>query len=220
MAGAIQDYKRGIVVGQRTFGKGTVQSLEDLSEGQIKITESKYYRVNGMSTQNKGVMPDIELPVTWDIDTVGESSYPTAMSWDVIRPYRHKKFKMDSKIIEEVVAKYELRLDEEPNLNYLKKVRNRYDLNKNKKLLSLNFEERKIQKELRKSWLLEIENNRRVAIGLETFESFKEMEDYNDSEDDFSNSIDLESDYQLIESTNIMKDFLEFETSIILTSAK
>ena len=220
VAGAIQDYKRGIVVGQRTFGKGTVQSLEDLSEGQIKITESKYYRVNGMSTQNKGVMPDIELPVTWDIDTVGESSYPTAMSWDVIRPYRHKKFKMDSKIIEEVVAKYELRLDEEPNLNYLKKVRNRYDLNKNKKLLSLNFEERKIQKELRKSWLLEIENNRRVAIGLETFESFKEMEDYNDSEDDFSNSIDLESDYQLIESTNIMKDFLEFETSIILTSAK
>ena len=220
VAGAIQDYKRGIVVGQRTFGKGTVQSLEDLSEGQIKITESKYYRVNGMSTQNKGVTPDIELPVTWDIDTVGESSYPTAMSWDVIRPYRHKKFKMDSKIIEEVVAKYELRLDEEPNLNYLKKVRNRYDLNKNKKLLSLNFEERKIQKELRKSWLLEIENNRRVAIGLETFESFKEMEDYNDSENDFSNSIDLESDYQLIESTNIMKDFLEFETSIILTSAK
>ena len=173
-----------------------------------------------MSTQNKGVTPDIELPVTWDIDTVGESSYPTAMSWDVIRPYRHKKFKMDSRVIEEVIAKYELRLDEEPNLNYLKKLRNRYDLNKNKKLLSLNYEERKIQKELRKSWLLEIENNRRVAIGLETFESFEEMEDYNDSENDFSNSIDLESDYQLIESTNIMKDFLEFETSIILTSAK
>ena len=220
VAGAIQDYKRGIVVGQRTFGKGTVQSLEDLSEGQIKITESKYYRVNGMSTQNKGVTPDIELPVTWDIDTVGESSYPTAMSWDVIRPYRHKKFKMDSRVIEEVIAKYKLRLDEEPNLNYLKKVRNRYDLNKNKKLLSLNYEERKIQKELRKNWLLEIENNRRLEIGLEAFNSFKEMEDYNDSENDFSNSIDLESDYQLIESTNIMKDFLEFETSIILTSAK
>ena len=89
VAGAIQDYKRGIVVGQRTFGKGTVQSLEDLSEGQIKITESKYYRVNGMSTQNKGVTPDIELPVTWDIDTVGESSYPTAMSWDVILSLIH-----------------------------------------------------------------------------------------------------------------------------------
>ena len=80
VAGAIQDYKRGFVVGQRTFGKGTVQSLESLSEGQIKITESKYYRINGMSTQNKGVIPDIELPVTWDIESVGESSYPTAMA--------------------------------------------------------------------------------------------------------------------------------------------
>ena len=89
-------------------------------------------------------------------------------------------------------------------------------------MLSLNYEERKIQKELRKSWLLEIENNRRLEIGLEAFNSFKEMEDYNENENenDYSNSIDLESDYQLIESTNIMKDFLEFETSIILTSAK
>ncbi len=92
VAGAIQDYKRGIVVGQRTFGKGTVQSVENLSKGQIKITESKYYRISGRSTQNKGVIPDIELPVTWDIDTVGESSYPTALSWDVIRPFRHYKF--------------------------------------------------------------------------------------------------------------------------------
>ena len=89
VAGAIQDYKRGFVVGQRTFGKGTVQSLESLSEGQIKITESKYYRINGMSTQNKGVIPDIELPVTWDIESVGESSYPTAMEWDVTVSYTH-----------------------------------------------------------------------------------------------------------------------------------
>ena len=109
VAGAIQDYKRGLVVGQRTFGKGTVQSLESLSEGQIKITESKYYRINGMSTQNKGVIPDIELPVTWDIESVGESSYPTAMEWDVIRPYRHKKFKINPDLIEKVIANYEFR---------------------------------------------------------------------------------------------------------------
>jgi carboxyl-terminal processing protease len=222
VAGAIQDYKRGIVVGQRTFGKGTVQSLEDLSEGQIKITESKYYRVNGMSTQNRGVTPDIELPVTWDINTVGESSYPTAMSWDVIRPYRHKKFKMDPEIIEKVIAQYEIRLDGEPNLNYLKKVRNRYDLNKNKKLLSLNYEERKIQKELRKSWLLDIENDRRIAVGLDAFESFEEMEDFNenDKDNDYSNTINLDTDFQLIESTKIIKDFLDFETNIILSSVK
>ena len=220
VAGAIQDYKRGFIVGQRTFGKGTVQSLENLTEGQIKITESKYYRINGMSTQNKGVIPDIELPVTWDIESVGESSYPTAMEWDVIRPYRHKKFKVNSDLVDKVISNYEFRLIEEPNLNYLKKVRDRYDLNKNKKKLSLNLEDRKIQKELRKDWLLQIENERRIKVGLKEFASYKEMEDYNDSDSSFENKINLKDDYQLIESTNIINDFLEFEKEIILSSVK
>ena len=220
VAGAIQDYKRGFIVGQRTFGKGTVQSLENLTEGQIKITESKYYRINGMSTQNKGVIPDIELPVTWDIESVGESSYPTAMEWDVIRPYRHKKFKVNSDLVDKVISNYEFRLIEEPNLNYLKKVRDRYDLNKNKKKLSLNLEDRKIQKELRKDWLLQIENERRIKVGLKEFASYKEMEDYNDSDNSFENKINLKDDYQLIESTNIINDFLEFEKEIIVSSIK
>ena len=209
VAGAIQDYRRGIVVGQRTFGKGTVQSLENLSEGQIKITESKYYRVSGTSTQNKGVLPDIELPSTWDINSVGESSYPTALSWDVIRPYRHKKFKIDTNLINEVISQFEYRLSDEPNLNYLKKIRNRYDLNKNKKLLSLNIEARKTQKELRRNWLLEIENERRLAIGLNAFMSYDELEKSKEDESDINNnSINLEDDYQLIETTNIMNDYL------------
>jgi len=220
VAGAIQDYKRGFVVGQRTFGKGTVQSLDNLSEGQIKITESKYYRINGMSTQNKGVIPDIELPVTWDIESVGESSYPTAMEWDVIRPYRHKKFKINPDLIEKVIANYEFRLNEEPNLNYLKKVRDRYDLNKNKKKLSLNLEDRKTQKELRKDWLLSIENERRLKVGLEEFISYKEMEDFNESDTSIENNINLIDDYQLIESTNIINDFIDLEKEIILSSVK
>ena len=221
VAGAIQDYKRGIVVGQRTFGKGTVQSLENLSQGQIKITESKYYRINGMSTQNKGVVPDIELPVTWDIDTVGESSYPTAMAWDVIRPYRHKKFKLDDDLVEQVISQFEFRLSDEPNLNYLKKVRNRYDLNKNKKLLSLNINNRKTQKELRKDWLLEIENERRSGLSLNVFLTYSEMEEFNDNEDDFNNNmINLKNDYQLIESTNIINDFLNIENKNILSLVK
>ena len=219
VAGAIQDYKRGIVVGQRTFGKGTVQSLENLSEGQIKITESKYYRVNGTSTQNRGVIPDIELPSTWDIDTVGESSYPTALKWDTIRPYRHKKFKLEPNLVEKVLNQYESRLTFEPNLNYLQKVRNRYDLNKNKKLLSLNINERTIQKELRKSWLLEIENERRSEIGLDVFNSFEEMENFKDNKDSLDqNSINLEDDYLLIESTKIINDFLNFSKKKMLSS--
>ena len=219
VAGAIQDYKRGIVVGQRTFGKGTVQSLENLSEGQIKITESKYYRVNGTSTQNKGVIPDIELPSTWDIDTVGESSYPTALKWDTIRPYRHKKFKLEPNLVEKVLNQYESRLTFEPNLNYLQKVRNRYDLNKNKKLLSLNINKRTIQKELRRSWLLDIENERRSEIGLDVFNSFEEMENFKDDKDSLNqNSINLEDDYLLIESTKIINDFLNFSKKKMISS--
>ena len=219
VAGAIQDYRRGIIVGQRTFGKGTVQSLENLSEGQVKITESKYYRVNGMSTQNKGVLPDIQLPVTWDIDSVGESSYPTAMEWDVIRPYRHNKFNIDSNLFNEVVANYEYRLNEEPNLNYLKKVRDRYDLNKNKKKLSLNLNERKIQKELRKDWLLQIENERRQKVGLATYSSYEEMQESSDAGITRS-TINLEDDYQLIESTNIINDYIELNKKFAFSSIK
>ena len=219
VAGAIQDYRRGIIVGQRTFGKGTVQSLENLSEGQVKITESKYYRVNGMSTQNKGVLPDIQLPVTWDIDSVGESSYPTAMEWDVIRPYRHNKFNIDSNLFNEVVANYEYRLNEEPNLNYLKKVRDRYDLNKNKRKLSLNLNERKIQKELRKNWLLQIENERRQKVGLAIYSSYEEMQESSDT-GITSNEINLEDDYQLIESTNIINDYIELNKKFALSSIK
>ena len=221
VAGAIQDYRRGIVVGQRTFGKGTVQSLENLSEGQIKITESKYYRVNGMSTQNKGVIPDIELPSTWDIESVGESSYPTALEWDVIRPYRHNKFKLNKNLIGEVINQFELRLNDEPNLNYLKQVRERYDLNKNKKLITLNIENRETQKELRKDWLLEIENERREANGLNIFATFKEMQDFNDDEEDFNeNLIDLKNDYQLLESTKIINDFINLSKKTMLSSTK
>ena len=219
VAGAIQDYRRGLVVGQRTFGKGTVQSLENLSEGQVKITESKYYRVNGKSTQNKGVVPDIELPVTWDIESVGESSYPTSLPWDVIRPYRHKKFVIDSSIVENVLKLHEIRLTDEPNLNYLKEVRKRYDLNKGKKFLSLKIQDRDNQKILRKNWLLEIENKRRSSLGFDKFASYEDLENFNKENDDITdtNRIDFENDYQLIESTRIVNDYLDLKQKKIIT---
>ena len=94
-AGAIQDYKRGIVIGHRTFGKGTVQRLDDLSAGQIKITESKFYRVSGSSTQAKGIEPDIELPSSWDIEETGESALDESLPWDTIRPIRHRIYNLN-----------------------------------------------------------------------------------------------------------------------------
>jgi carboxyl-terminal processing protease len=93
-AGAIQDYKRGIVVGESTYGKGTVQTVIDLDRfisdggsevGQLKLTFQKFYRVTGSSTQHKGVTPDIKLPSALDPEQFGESSSPSALPWDEIR---------------------------------------------------------------------------------------------------------------------------------------
>ena len=215
VAGAIQDYQRGIVLGQRTFGKGTVQSLESISKGQVKITESKYYRIDGSSTQNKGVIPDIELLSTWDIETVGESSYPTALEWDTVRPYRHKKFDFDADKVFEIKNLYSQRLTTSPNLKYLGEVRDRYYLNKDKKLLSLNLETRKSEKEARKDWLLQIENKRREGLGLEIFSTYEDLDENNKENENTNNDIDFKRDYLLIESTNIINDYLNLDKKLL-----
>ena len=215
VAGAIQDYQRGIVLGQRTFGKGTVQSLESISKGQIKITESKYYRIDGSSTQNKGVIPDIELLSTWDIETVGESSYPTALEWDTVRPYRHKKFSFDTDKVVEIKNLYSQRLTTSPNLKYLGEVRDRYYLNKDKRLLSLNLETRKSEKEARKDWLLQIENKRREGLGLEIFSTYEDLDENNKENENTNNDIDFKRDYLLIESTNIINDYLNLDNKLL-----
>ncbi len=92
-AAAIQDYRRGIIVGNQTYGKGTVQNLLDLNRffpnsnqkyGQVKLTIAKFYRINGGSTQHIGVIPDIELPSRFNHDEIGESSQKNALLWDQI----------------------------------------------------------------------------------------------------------------------------------------
>ena len=92
LAGAIQDYDRGLVIGTETFGKGTVQRVDQLTSGQLKFTESKFYRVSGSSTQNEGVTPDISLPTTINIDEVGEDQLPGALEHDNIPTTRYRDF--------------------------------------------------------------------------------------------------------------------------------
>lgn len=220
VAGAIQDYKRGIVLGQRTFGKGTVQSLDSISKGQVKITESKYYRVDGSSTQNKGVMPDIELLSTWDIESVGESSYPTALEWDTVRPYRHKKFDFDADKIIKIKNLYSQRLSTSPNLEYLGAVRDRYFINKDKKLLSLNLDIRRSEMEARKEWLLQIENKRREGLGLKTFVDYEDLSANNKIDKNINNDIDFKKDYLLIESANIVNDYLNLNKKILVSKVE
>lgn len=98
-AGAIQDYQRGVIVGESTYGKGTVQTVLDLNRfisekekvGELKITFQKFYRVTGSSTQHKGVNPDINLPSAYDAAHYGESASPNALPWDEINPTNYQK---------------------------------------------------------------------------------------------------------------------------------
>ena len=222
-AGAIQDYQRGIIIGQKTFGKGTVQKLEDLSSGQIKITESKFYRITGVGMQNRGILPDITLPSTWDVEEIGESSYDTALAWDEIQPIRFHKYSLESYLISQLNEKHLKRVNENPNLQYILDVRERYEIQKNKDIISLNLIKRKIEKEERQLWALNIENKRRASLNLELFDSFKAMEDHNVSkendEEEKALEIDIDNDYLLNEGTQILSDFIILNQNIYLTKA-
>ena len=212
-AGAIQDYKRGIVIGHRTFGKGTVQRLDDLSAGQIKITESKFYRVSGSSTQAKGIEPDIILPSTWDIDETGESSLDESLPWDTIRPIRHRIYNLNEFAIQRASENHTDRLSSDPNMQYILKVRQKYDQRKNKKELSLNINERKNDKLDRRSWILNAENARRNLLNLDTFDTYDDLETFREEID--SDEISLETDFLLNESKNIIADYLKFSSQLI-----
>src|SRR3546814_16079103 len=82
----MQDYHRALIIGGQTFGKGTVQTIQPLNHGELKLTLAKFYRVSGQSTQHQGVLPDIDYPSIIDTKEIGESALPEAMPWDTIRP--------------------------------------------------------------------------------------------------------------------------------------
>jgi carboxyl-terminal processing protease len=212
-AGAIQDYKRGIVIGHRTFGKGTVQRLDDLSAGQIKITESKFYRVSGSSTQAKGIEPDIVLPSTWDIEETGESSLDESLPWDTIRPIRHRIYNLNDFAIQRASDNHLERLSSDPNMQYILKIREKYDQRKNRKQLSLNIDERKKGKLDRRLWILNTENSRRNLLNIETFSTYNDLETFREDID--SEEISLENDFLLNESKNIIIDYLKFSSPLI-----
>lgn len=128
-AAAIQDYKRGIIVGGQTFGKGTVQTLIDLNQwlpkepekvGQVKMTIQKFYRINGSSTQHKGVTPDVELPSAFSAEEYGESSQPSALPWDQINSARYDLSRgIDDKILSRLRMRFDQRLKSDPELKQL-----------------------------------------------------------------------------------------------------
>jgi carboxyl-terminal processing protease len=153
-AGAIQDYQRGVIVGESTFGKGTVQTVLDLNRflndkedvGQLNLTIQKFYRVTGSSTQNKGVTPDVKLPTALDASQFGESSNPSALPWDVIKGTSFQKASdVNDRLIAGLNKSYQDRVKGDPNLK--KYISDTEDLKKNmaQSIISLNEVKRKAE---------------------------------------------------------------------------
>jgi carboxyl-terminal processing protease len=205
-AGAIQDYGRGIILGEQTFGKGTVQNLIDLNRlsskqrgelGQVKLTVAKYYRVNGGSTQSLGVIPDIVFPGYIEADEFGESSQTNALPWDQIDPTDYNMYADLAEIIPNLQEKHLNRMND--NIEYQQMLADiqDYRANRNKSRYSLNLSERQIEKQEAEDRKFERENELRKAKGLKLLEKGELSEEKDD-----------DKDFLLKESANILADFI------------
>ena len=174
LAGAIQDYQRGLVIGAQTFGKGTVQRMENLSYGQIKFTEQKFYRVSGQSTQHKGVIPDIELPYVYSNQEIGEMSYENALPYNDISPVYYETFENLSNL--ESIKRYSNNRIKDSFMNsYVKETKQLIEDENNKNLLPVNLTTRKDLKTKNEMKRLAIENELRESLDLDIFESYEEF---------------------------------------------
>src|SRR5690606_25457695 len=182
-AAAIQDYGRGVVVGQQTFGKGTVQNLFSLDRvmrgddnGQLTLTIGKYYRVTGESTQHRGVIPDVELPSPVDPQTVGESTRDTALPWDRIDATRFSPRDPLDSAIQALQSRQQEIGASDPDISYLLEDIAAIDKLRQQKTVSLNLAAREAERLRDEEAQLERENARRASAGLEPIAAMEDLE--------------------------------------------
>ncbi|ART64200.1 carboxy terminal-processing peptidase [Kushneria marisflavi] len=177
-AGAIQDYGRGLILGNQTFGKGTVQTLSDLSHGELKLTRAKFYRISGESTQLRGVEPDITFPSLIDKEEIGESALDNALPWDTVRPVSYRMYGEPWQFVEQLRQRHEQRAQNNPNFHYLTReaqLAEQFQAQNN--TVSLNREQRKREMEAQEAEQLALENQRRRALGLPEIDTWTDARD-------------------------------------------
>jgi len=174
-AGAIQDYQRGLVVGQQTYGKGSVQNLYPLDRyalgpkagfGQLTVTIGKYYRVTGDSTQHRGVEPDITLPSLLSPEDVGESTRDSALPWDRINAARFTPAAPEAPGVALVSRVHEARVASNPDFIALMGDVEALERMRNQREISLNLNRRRAERDAIDAERLARENARRAARGL------------------------------------------------------
>ncbi|MFT4021335.1 MAG: carboxy terminal-processing peptidase [Acinetobacter sp.] len=170
---AIQDYDRGIVIGSTTTGKGTAQiQLDSLAYGQATLTQRKFYRITGGSTQNKGVVPDIQLVDIWN-DEFGERKAKNALQWDTIPTAPFKREGTIKPYVPELEKLSQQRVAQDPQFNYLEKRRVISKKTDDEKRMVLDIDQRKAQIDGLEKQTLDAENERRRLTGLKPYANWE-----------------------------------------------
>lgn len=205
MAAALQDYGRALIVGDTSYGKGTVQQSRPLTRlydligadlGSIHYTIAKFYRINGGSTQLKGVTPDIAMPTLIDVTEFGEKTEPNALNWDKIAPSKYQKYSDPSFFVKDLMALHEKRISSDPVFKVIQSERDRYYKLKNSKTLTLNFEERKKMFDEDEKITLKNTNIRLKAMHKKEVKSVKDLPDDFEYDDPIlQETVNITSDY-------------------------
>jgi len=208
-AAAIQDYGRGIVIGEPTFGKGTVQSLLKLNRGRLKATVAKFYRITGESTQYKGTNPDLPYPSLHNREKIGESALSNALPWDTITRATYESFGNLSPVMDTLRTRHERRLQDDPDFRYLLALSEHLDKVRSETAISLNEAVRRRERDETRQWRQDLENSRRRDKSQEPITELSElksdtMSTAHDNEDE-----EPQEDPVLVEAAHILLDYVE-----------
>lgn len=210
VAAALQDYGRALVIGEPTFGKGTVQTVFDLNRlrdgsdfmyGQVKYTVHKFYRVSGQSTQHRGVLPDITLPTLWEQSEFGEGALPNAMAWDYIPATHYTPVGNLQRFVPQLKTLQEKRVKNATEYQYLLEDLAEYKARKADTTVSLNEAQRRAERDKWDQKQLARENARRKLKGLEPLKALPDAPDVEDADKDAP-------DARLTESAHVLADLI------------
>lgn len=174
--GAIKDYNRGIIVGDRSYGKGTVQQPESIGKKKLILTTGKYYRISGKSTQYRGIEPDIELPGIYSVKTTGESSLDWPLPWDTIDAISYAPYtKFSSNMIDRLTKRFHQRAVKSPEMICLKKILALTEETDIQDTLSLNLYQRQTEQAMRNRKELYIKNMYLTILGKPPIQSVDQI---------------------------------------------
>ena len=190
-AGAIQDYHRGIIIGETTFGKGTVQNVIDLNRfinedkgdyGRLKTTIAQFFRISGSSNQYKGVVPDIIFPTAkYSIDNVGERAYKNALPWDEVRPAKYYATSAPIGTFETAKIEHKKRIKKNKLFQLILSDIDSKQKNITKKEISLLETNRELERKETEEVKKDIENIIRQERGLPPLNDLKNISDTSDN---------------------------------------